>query len=344
MTEQAPDDFEEFVEFTLPDPPVIGSAEGGTFDQASIDALFGGGGGAQPQRVGLRAVLESEIINHERLPMLEVVCERMVRALSTSMRTLTSDSIDISLDDVTTARFGDFMDRVTLPAMIAVVRVEQWENYGIITVDSGLIYAIVDALLGGKRGTQIMIDGRDFTTIETALVARVLRLAIFEFSTALAPIAPVTIKLERIETNPRFAAIARPSNIGAICTFRVDIDGRGGRFSMMFPQATIEPVRDKLAQRFMGDTAGRESIWPDHMRQQMLATQVELSVLLGEIALPLEHVQALEIGQNLSFHTEPSQRMTMQCGGLTMAQVRAGQRRGNLAVSLATPISRGKQP
>lgn len=340
--EQPPDDFEEFVEFTLPDPPAIGGGDAGTFDQASIDALFGGGGPAELHKVGLRAVLESEIINHERLPMLEVVCERMVRALSTSMRNLTSDSIDISLDDVTTARFGDFMDRVTLPAMIAVVRVEQWENYGIITVDSGLIYAIVDALLGGKRGSQIMIDGRDFTTIETALVARVLNLAILEFCVAIAPIAPVSMKLERIETNPRFAAIARPSNIGAVCTFRIDIDGRGGRFSMMFPQATIEPVRDKLAQRFMGETAGRENIWPEHMRQQMLATQVELCVLLGEIGLTLEQVQALEIGQNLSFHTEPAELMDVQCGGLKLARVRAGQRRGNLAVSLATPVSREK--
>ncbi|MCH4152625.1 MAG: flagellar motor switch protein FliM [Sphingobium sp.] len=340
----AEDDFEEFVEFTLPEPPVIGGGDAGTFDQASIDALFGGGGPAELHKVGLRAVLESEIINHERLPMLEVVCERMVRALSTSMRNLTSDSIDISLDDVTTARFGDFMDRVTLPAMIAVVRVEQWENYGIVTVDSGLIYAIVDALLGGKRGSQILIDGRDFTTIETALVARVLNLAILEFCTAIAPIAPVSMKLERIETNPRFAAIARPSNIGAVCTFRIDIDGRGGRFSMMFPQATIEPVRDKLAQRFMGETAGRENIWPEHMRQQMLSTQVELCVLLGEIGLTLEQVQALEIGQNLSFHTEPAELMDVQCGGLKLARVRAGQRRGNLAVSLATPVSRERMP
>ena len=334
------DDFEEFVEFTLPDPPAGGEMDLGTFDQASIDALFGGGGSTDAQKVGLRAVLESEIINHERLPMLEVVCERMVRALSTSMRTLTSDSIDISLDDVTTARFGDFMDRVTLPAMIAVVRVEQWENYGIVTVDSGLIYAIVDALLGGKRGSQIMIDGRDFTTIETALVARVLNLAIYEFCAAFTPIATISIKLERIETNPRFAAIARPSNIGAVCTFRVDIDGRGGRFSMMFPQVTIEPVRDKLAQRFMGEKAGAENIWPDHMRQQMLATEVELAVLLGEIGMTLEQVQALEVGQNLSFHTEAAQLMDMQCGGLKLAQVRAGQRRGSLAVSLATPVSR----
>ncbi|MCB2014207.1 MAG: flagellar motor switch protein FliM [Sphingobium sp.] len=331
------DDFEDF---DLPDPPAGEANEFDRFDQAGIDALFGGGGPAQAARVGLRAVLESEIINHERLPMLEVVCERMVRSLSTSMRNLTSDSIDISLDDVTTARFGDFMDRVTLPAMLAVIRIEEWENYGIITVDSGLIYAVVDALLGGRRGFEVMIDGREYTTIETALVARMLTLVIAEFMSALSPIAKATIKLERIETNPRFAAIARPSNIGAVCTFRVDIDGRGGRFAMMLPYATLEPVREKLVQRFMGEKLGRENIWPQHMDQQMRATEVEVSVIMGETILTLEQVKALEAGQNINFSTSPDQPMAVQCGGLTLAQARAGQRHGHVAVSLNSPISR----
>lgn len=340
MTSDSPDPLDDF---DLPDPPGGDSSEFDRFDQASIDALFGDVELGSTSRIGLRAVLESEIINHERLPMLEVVCERMVRALSTSMRSLTSDSIDISLDDVTTARFGDFMDRVTLPAMIAVIRIDEWDNYGIITVDSGLIYAAVDALLGGRRGNQMMIDGREYTTIETALVARVLRLVISELSIALAPVAQVTVNLERIETNPRFAAIARPSNVGAVCTFRVDIDGRGGRFSLMLPYATLEPVHEKLAQRFMGEKIGRENIWPLHMKNQMLATEVEVSVILGETMLTLEQVKALTIGQNLPFFTQPDQAMAVQCGGLTLARARAGQRRGNLAVSLATPVKRGKR-
>jgi flagellar motor switch protein FliM len=338
MSEEGEDPF--FEEIDLPEPPAGDASEFDRFDQAGIDALFGGGGPVQSSRSGLRAVLESEIINHERLPMLEVVCERMVRALSTSMRNLTSDSIDISLDDVTTARFGDFMDRVTLPAMLAVIRIEEWENYGIITVDSGLIYAVVDALLGGRRGSDVMIDGREYTTIETALVARMLSLVLAEFSAAFAPIAQASVVLERIETNPRFAAIARPSNIGAVCTFRVDIDGRGGRFAMMLPQATLEPVREKLIQRFMGEKLGRENIWPQHMEQQMLATQVEVGVIMGETVLTLEQVKALDVGQNLPFFAQPEQPMAVQCGGLTLAQARAGQRRGHVAVSLLTSVAK----
>lgn len=336
----ADNETDPFEDFDLPEPPTGDAASFDKFDQSDIDALFGGGAAAA-NRIGLRAMLESEIINHERLPMLEVVCERMVRAFSTSMRNLTSDSIDISLDDVTTARFGDFMDRVTLPAMIAVVHVREWENYGIINVDSGLIYAVVDALLGGRRGTEVLIDGRDYTTIETSLVARMINLAIAEFCAALAPIAPVTMALERIETNPRFAAIARPSNIGAVCSFRVDIDGRGGHFALMLPYATLEPIRPKLAQRFMGEKRGRDDMWPRHMHQQMLATEVEVNVILGETVLTLEQIKALEPGQTLPFPTRPDEAMAVECGGLTLARARAGQRRGHIAVSLATPISRG---
>jgi len=119
------------------------------FAQADIDALFGDVGAPAPQKSGLRAIVEADVINHQRLPMLEVVCDRLIRTFSTNMRNLTSDAIDVSLDTTTSVRFGEFMNRVPLPAMFGVFRVEEWENYGIVVVDSALIYSVVDALLGG---------------------------------------------------------------------------------------------------------------------------------------------------------------------------------------------------
>lgn len=331
-------------DFDLPDPPTLegGADDAFKFDQAGIDALFGDVGPVQVHKSGLRAVIESEVINHERLPMLEVVCERMTRAFATSMRSLTSDSVEVSLETVTTARFGDFMDRVTLPAMIAVVRIDQWDNYGLITIDSSLIYAVVDALLGGRKSTEVLIDGREFTTIETSLVSRMLRLVINEFRTALAPVAAVDMVLERVETNPRFATIARPSNIAAVCTFHIGIDGRGGRFSLVLPYATLEPVRDKLIRRFMGENVGRENIWHTHMREQLLATDIELSVIMGHTRLPLSAIKSLEVGQTLAFHHLPDDPMTVQCGGIDLALAQVGQRRRHVAIALTTEIGKAR--
>ncbi|WP_404337393.1 flagellar motor switch protein FliM [Sphingomonas sp. MMS12-HWE2-04] len=333
-------------DFDLPEPPVAAmGAEGDVrFDQADIDALFGDFGGPVEKKKGLRAVIESKVISHERLPMLEVVCDRVVRAFGSSMRNLTSDAIDVSLEEVTSIRFGEFMNRVALPAMVGVFKVQEWESYGLITVESGLIYAVVDALLGGRGGNQPMvIDGRAFTTIETGLVSRMLELALNDFAEAFDPIEAINMQLERIETNPRFAAIAGSSNICAIATFRVDMDGRGGRFTLVFPYATLEPVRDKLLQRFMGEKSGRDGVWEAHMAAEIRKTNVTVNVLLGEKPMSIASLKALEIGQTIALHKSPDDPLDVACGGVTLAQAQIGQRSGKVAVRLVTNVSKERK-
>lgn len=309
------------------------------FAQSDIDALFGDVGAPAPQKSGLRAIVEADVINHERLPMLEVVCDRLIRTFSTNMRNLTSDAIDVSLDTTTSVRFGEFMNRVPLPAMFGVFRVQEWENYGIVVVDSGLIYSVVDALLGGRGNSGPgRIDGRAFTTIETSLVSRMVELALSDLAAAFEPIAPITIKLERIETSPRFAAIASPSNVTAVSTFRVDMEGRGGKFSFLLPYATLEPVRNKLLQRFMGEKMGRDSIWEAHMRSEIRKTEVGLDAVLAERMFPLSEVRSLKVGQTLALKKHPDDPFDIQSGGVRLGRAQLGQRNQNVAARLVTDI------
>ena len=331
-----------FEEFDLPDPPAAAPAGDFAFDQAGIDALFGDIGGPAPPKTGLKAMIESDIISHERLPMLEVVYDRMVRTFATSMRNLTSENMDVSLDDVTSVRFGDFMNRLAQPAMIGVFRIEEWENFGLITVEPGLIYAVVDALLGGRRGGAApVIDGRGFTSIETSLVSRMLELALQDMSASLEPITPNSMTLERVETSPRFAAIAGPTNICTVATFRVDMEGRGGRFSILLPFATIEPVRHKLGQRFMGEKLGRDTIWEAHMAAELRKTEVTLDVVLGETAMTLADIRGFAPGRTIPLAKGPDDGLELHCGGVPLGRAHIGQRCNNIAVRLVTDISKG---
>src|SRR6478735_7394768 len=110
---------------------------------------------------GIRSLIQSREITYERLPMLEVVFDRLERMLTTSVRNFTSENVDISLENISAQRFSDYMNSVPLPAMLAIYKAVQWDNYGLITIDSAMIYSIVDVLLGGRRGTVPMrIEGR----------------------------------------------------------------------------------------------------------------------------------------------------------------------------------------
>ena len=63
--------------------------------------------------------------------------------------------------------------------MLAVFKAEEWDNYGLMVVDSAMIYSIVDVLLGGRRGTAAMrIEGRPYTTIERTLVERLIQVVL----------------------------------------------------------------------------------------------------------------------------------------------------------------------
>lgn len=333
---------DSFDDFDLPEPPIAALGDAATFDQAGIDALFGFDDSAVTQKRGLKAVIESNIISHERLPMLEVVCDRVVRTFATSMRNLTSDAIDVTLEEVTSIRFGDFMNRLALPAMIAVFKVREWENYGIVSVEPSLIYAVVDALLGGRKGSDaVRIEGRGFTTIETSLVSRMLELILADLAGAFEAIAPVTMELERIETSPRFAAIAGPTNVAAVATFRIDMDGRGGRFNVLFPYATLEPVREKLIQRFMGEKLGRDRMWETHMAEQVRLTEVSVDVSLGHKELCLREVMNLAVGHTLQFNHGPDDALAVECGRVPIGHAYLGQRNGAVCVRLGNDISRG---
>ena len=130
-------------------------------------------------RTGLRAIVDSAMVSYERLPMLEIVFDRLVRLLTTSLRNFFSDNVEVSLSDITSVRFGDYINSIPLPTILAVFRAEEWDNFGLITVDSTLAYSVIDVLLGGRRAsTAARLDGRPYSTIETSLVRRMLDLVL----------------------------------------------------------------------------------------------------------------------------------------------------------------------
>ena len=307
-------------------------------DQGEIDSLLGvdSGGLDDPDKSGIQAILNSALVSYERLPMLEVVFDRLVRMMSTSLRNFTSDNVEVSLDNISSARFGDYLNSIPLPAMLAVFKAEEWDNFGLMTVDSALIYSIVDVLLGGRRGTAAMrIEGRPYTTIERNLVERMVHVVLGDLSAAFDPLSPTTFRFERLETNPRFATIARAANATVVVTLRVDMEDRGGRIELLIPYATLEPVRELLLQMFMGEKFGRDSIWEGHLAAELWQTEVNLEAVLDQVDLPLRDVLEWVEGSRLELNCTPQSRVHMRCGDIPMYTGHMGRKAGQIAVRLA---------
>jgi flagellar motor switch protein FliM len=322
-----------------------GDAEDRALNQDEIDSLLGvaRASGAE-EGAGILAIVNSNDISYERLPMLEVVFDRLERLLTTSVRNFTSENVDINLENVTAQRFGDYLNSVPLPAMIAVFRATEWDNFGLITVDSPMIYAIVDVLLGGRRGTLPMrIEGRPYTTIEVSLVERLIHIVLHDLSAAFAPITPVQFRFERMETNPRFAAIARPGNACVVFKLRIDLEDRGGAIEILLPYATLEPARDLLLQMFMGEKFGRDSIWESHLAREIWATEVELEAVLAEQTLSLREVMALEVGSTIALGVPEGAAVLLRCGQVPLLEGRIGRLGETVAIRIERKLDRATE-
>jgi flagellar motor switch protein FliM len=292
---------------------------------------------------GIRALINSAMVSYERLPMLEIVFDRLVRLTTTSLRNFTSDNVEVSLDSISSVRFGDYLNSIPLPAILGVFKAEEWDNFGLVTVDSSLIYSIIDVLLGGGRGTTpIRIEGRPYTTIETNLVRRMIEVVLSDAEMAFAPLSPVRFNLERLETNPRFAAVSRPANAAILAEFRIDMEDRGGKIEVLIPYATLEPIRELLLQMFMGEKFGRDPIWEGHLATEIYGADIAVDAVLFEREMSLGQILDLQVGQTLVFDVGPTDPVTIKCGGVLLTEGHMGRVGENISVRVARNLKRPK--
>ena len=309
--------------------------------QEEIDNLLGFSVGEVnlDDNSGIRALINSAMVSYERLPMLEIVFDRLVRLMTTSLRNFTSDNVEVSLDRITSVRFGDYMNSIPLPAVLAVFKAEEWENFGLATVNSSLIYSMIDVLLGGRRGqTSLRIEGRPYTTIETNLVKRLIEVVLADTEQAFRPLSPVTLSIDRLETNPRFAAISRPANAAILVRLRIDMEDRGGNVELLIPYATIEPIRNVLLQMFMGEKFGRDPIWEGHLATEIGKAQIAVDAVLYEAEIPLRQLMKLEVGDTLPLEMRPDALVSVRCGAVTLTEGRMGRVGDRVAIRVTKPL------
>lgn len=313
---------------------------GKPLSQHEIDNLLGWNGEVPPETTAAPAsdnLLTSltKGVSYGRLPMLEVVFDRFVRVLSTSLRNFTAESIEVIFEKISSVRFGDYLNTVSLPTMVCVFRAREWDNQGVIVISSSLIYSVVDVLMGGRRRqSNTRVEGRPYTTIERRMIEYMIPLILNDLSAAFSPITNVNFDFERLETDPRFATIARNGNAILVTHLQVDMDGRGGEIQIVLPYATIEPVREMLLQHFIGEKFGKDAIWQEHLAAELWTTELLLEATFPSEKFLLGDILKWKVGQHITLSVEKNAQVDMCCGNFRLFSGKMGQKSGAIAVRI----------
>ena len=71
------------------------------------------------------------------------------------------------------------------------------------------------------------------------------------------------------------------------------MEERGGAIELLLPLATLEPVRELLLQRFLGEKFGRDTIWESHLATELWSTEIEIDAILDKKVMELGDVMDL---------------------------------------------------
>jgi flagellar motor switch protein FliM len=319
-----------------------GGAEGEperVLDQNEIDSLLGSDAEGGGKTTGIKALLDQNVVNYEKLPMLEVVYDKFERFLSTSLRHFTADNVDITITQMTSVRFGDYLNSVPLPAGLVVVKAEGLDDYILLVYESNIIYAVVDVLLGGRRAQPARVEGRNFTTIERRILDNLTDIVLADLGEAFGPVAPIQFKAERMEVNPRFALISQETNVSILVSIRVNLEGREGMMHFCLPYATLEPIREQLLQQFMGEKFGQDNIWENHLSQELYHTHVPIDAVLDELKFNLSEVLEWRIGDTIMLDAQSDSPIKMMCGGVTKLVGGMGRAKDYKAVRITHTVN-----
>lgn len=308
--------------------------------QDEVDALLRGVTGELPEEVAEVAeegdirpydIGRQERIVRGRMPGLELVNERAARQIRLGFYNFMRRSAEISVGPVRIEKYSEFIRKLVVPTNINLVSLQP-ELYGtaLFIFDPNLVFQVVDTLFGGSGKIHMRVEGREFTTTEQRVIARMLDIAFKAFDTAWEPIAKLEHKFMRSEMNTQFVNIATPTEVVVVTTFNVELGNGGGNFHVCMPYSMIEPIREPLCSTMQGDRVAADERWLKLMRDQMQEAEVEIEFDYHAFELTFRQLLALEVGDMIPL--EAPQQVTGTIDGVPFVVGQVGNSRGHYAV------------
>ncbi len=317
---------------------------GDTLSQDEVDALLRGISTGdvpveeeKPRRGEIREwdLLGDERSAGRRFPGLELVHERLVRALRGSFSQLLSTSLQVEQRGVEIVRYSSLRTRCESGSAFALCSLAPMRGQVLFSIPPLLAFQLVDRIFGGSGRLPPQLETRDYSASELWVLRRVYEMLVREIAEAWAPVVALEAALLRVESNPNLVSICPPEDSVVVLELSLDLGQGGCRILIATPFGSLEPFRAQLAQTHPDD-GGVDQAWHEALARAVRASQVEVAVELGRRVLPTSGVLELKVGDVLRFDSSTDGALPVFIEGRPLLGGVAGRSRGQNAVRIVS--------
>ncbi len=279
-------------------------------------------------------VLLNPSVMHERFPVLETILERFCHRLTGVLHGFLSVSVDISLEDMKTAHFGSLQAYQDETQTIGVFHAQEWDNDGLLIFPISLVRPMLDLALGGELVESPRAENTTYTLIDRHLIQRLMQSFLDALHNEFQPVTTVNFLLSHLESQTRNITLIRETSPCVLAHFSIQINSVVSQFHIIFPFTMIQPVRHLLSEAFLGEKLGHDSLWKEHMEEELPKTHITLQAVLGDRQVPLKDVMSWTKGTIYPLTISPDSAIEVRCRGEAVFSAKMGRKQGNLALSV----------
>jgi flagellar motor switch protein FliM len=268
-------------------------------------------------------------IVRRRLPVLDMVYDRLGPLMQITLTKSLRFPVRTENEGVELQKFGDFRSQYAgTPCLFEIMRLDPLRGFSVIIFEPTMLYALIDALMGGL-GIGDRPGDRDISDIEVGLLNKVMTDLLRDVENAWKPWFPLQCEHVRSDRNVNVLSTLSDDEVCHIATVMISGDVLP-RVPVHFihPYSSMEPLLEATSAR-VGDEV--DPNWRVNLESHLREVEAELHAVLGRTMVPGQQLTRLAPGDvfELDRKTDEDIDITVEGEPLFTARMgRSGQQYG----------------
>ncbi len=268
-----------------------------------------------------------------RIPNFDIILDIFSRTYATGLTNQLQKTFSITRTSLETYEFQEFMAGKSTPGAIGILDLNPLKYGALIVFDPKLSFAMIEVMLGASPELETLQLDRWLTPIELNIVKSIVPEACSAMDKAFSQLLGLNSTLLKLENNARLVSIVEPEVEVIVGTFFVKAGDLTGEIHLVFPYATLEPLRDQLKD-LLNISTTTTSTWQEILEDAVKETAATLTAQSGTMTLSINQLLQIREGDILNLDYDPNSPLKVLVEDKLKFFAMPGTHNGKKAISL----------
>ncbi|MEC8939903.1 MAG: FliM/FliN family flagellar motor switch protein, partial [SAR324 cluster bacterium] len=212
------------------------------------------------------------------------------------------------------------------------------QGHSLFVFEHHLVNILIDLLFGGNGWFENPPPKREFTGIEIRMLSKVVFSALEDLGKAWKRLTPLEPFFERMEVQPKFAAIVPQEEVVASTTFDVEINRVPYTMSICLPYLMLDPVRLQIEAGKTSFDEEVNAVNVSRLEENLRNSKVSVTVALGEARMSLRDFLTLKNGDRINLNQDQDKPLKVLVQDKLKYMATQGSYKGKHAVQITKMI------